>query len=303
MRVNHFIHTTDVHIAGAPLRIISQHGLRTQSSMQAYQQELNQTNHLSQWNSILQEPRGHSEMILCIITPPVSNNADAGVLFRNVEGNVEFLNSGMIGVATVLAETGNLVKDEYIFDYVTGQCRVHLVFDHEKNQVKEVKIVELATEHTEQISGTPVMQVNEDNLAIINVEDVNLSLTIDHLNGLKKRATEIFKKGSFHYIVFYQLDNEGSFRILTIDWLGHIDRSPYNGATAFVTYLYKKDRGLFKSGGYTVTNFLGHTVHSRIREMDNGYSQIELTGKAYITGFHRFVIDRTDPLKGGFLVK
>ncbi len=29
----------------------------------------------------------------------------------------------------------------------------------------------------------------------------------------------------------------------------------------------------------------------------------EITGQAFVTGFHRFVVDEGDPLKGGFLLR
>ena len=52
------------------------------------------------------EPRGHADMYGCIVTPPVSEDADFGVLFLHNEGYSTMCGHGIIGIATVAIETG-----------------------------------------------------------------------------------------------------------------------------------------------------------------------------------------------------
>src|SRR5262249_14827658 len=56
--------------------------------------------------ALMWEPRGHADMYGCIVTPPVSAEADAGVLFIHNEGFSTMCGHGVIGFATVALETG-----------------------------------------------------------------------------------------------------------------------------------------------------------------------------------------------------
>jgi proline racemase len=52
------------------------------------------------------EPRGHAAMSGAILQPPISPDADAGVVFIEVSGCLPMCGHGTIGTATVLVETG-----------------------------------------------------------------------------------------------------------------------------------------------------------------------------------------------------
>ena len=54
------------------------------------------------------EPRGHADMYGCILTPPVSPEADFGILFIHNEGFSTMCGHGIIGITTVVLETGML---------------------------------------------------------------------------------------------------------------------------------------------------------------------------------------------------
>ncbi len=52
------------------------------------------------------EPRGHADMYGAIITEPVAEGSDCGVLFLHNEGFSTMCGHGIIGLARVLVETG-----------------------------------------------------------------------------------------------------------------------------------------------------------------------------------------------------
>jgi trans-L-3-hydroxyproline dehydratase len=58
--------------------------------------------------ALMWEPRGHFNMYGCIITPPVSAEADLGVLFMHNEGYSTMCGHGVIALVTALIESGAL---------------------------------------------------------------------------------------------------------------------------------------------------------------------------------------------------
>ena len=62
--------------------------------------------------ALMWEPRGHADMYGCIVTPPVSPNADIGILFIHNEGYSTMCGHGIIGITTVALETGMLPMTE-----------------------------------------------------------------------------------------------------------------------------------------------------------------------------------------------
>ncbi len=59
--------------------------------------------------ALMWEPRGHADMYGCIVTPPVTPEADFGVLFMHNEGYSTGCGHGIIAITTVALETGLLL--------------------------------------------------------------------------------------------------------------------------------------------------------------------------------------------------
>ncbi|MGD2123161.1 MAG: proline racemase family protein, partial [Gemmatimonadota bacterium] len=93
------ITSLDVHTAGEPLRIITG-GIPeipgdTILEKRRYAQE-----HLDVLRTALMwEPRGHADMYGAILTEPVTDDGDAGVLFLHNEGFSTMCGHGIIGLA------------------------------------------------------------------------------------------------------------------------------------------------------------------------------------------------------------
>lgn len=100
------ITTLDVHTAGEPLRIITG-GLpaipgNTILAKRRYARE--HLDHLR--TALLWEPRGHADMYGAILTEPVTDDGDAGVLFLHNEGFSTMCGHGIIGLAMAGVEGG-----------------------------------------------------------------------------------------------------------------------------------------------------------------------------------------------------
>ncbi len=100
------ITSLDVHTAGEPLRIISG-GLPsipggTILEKRRYARE--NLDHLR--TALMWEPRGHADMYGAILTEPVTEDGDAGVLFLHNEGYSTMCGHGIIGLAMAGVNSG-----------------------------------------------------------------------------------------------------------------------------------------------------------------------------------------------------
>src|SRR2546423_724925 len=102
------ITTLDAHVAGEPLRIITG-GLPEIQGTTILERRRYMLEHLDYIRrALMWEPRGHYNMYGCVVTEPVTSGADLGVLFMHNEGYSTMCGHGIIGLVTVLLETGAL---------------------------------------------------------------------------------------------------------------------------------------------------------------------------------------------------
>src|SRR5712692_8412282 len=102
------ITTIDAHVAGEPLRVITG-GLPELQGETILERRRYMRDHLDHIRrALMWEPRGHFNMYGCVVTPPVTPGADLGVLFIHNEGYSTMCGHGIIGLVTVLLETGAL---------------------------------------------------------------------------------------------------------------------------------------------------------------------------------------------------
>lgn len=102
------ISAIDAHAAGEPLRIVTA-GLPALPGATMLERRRYMRAHLDHVRrALLWEPRGHRDMYGCVVTPPVSPEADLGVLFMHNEGYSTMCGHGIIALVTALLETGAL---------------------------------------------------------------------------------------------------------------------------------------------------------------------------------------------------
>lgn len=106
------ITTIDTHTAGEPLRIITSGLPEIKGITILEKRRYFQKNHDHIRGALMWEPRGHADMYGCIITPPVTMEADFGVIFIHNEGYSTMCGHGIIALTKVALETGLVVKNE-----------------------------------------------------------------------------------------------------------------------------------------------------------------------------------------------
>lgn len=102
------ITTIDAHTAGEPLRIITGGLPRIPGNtiLEKRRYFLEKMDHFRK--GLIWEPRGHADMYGAVITEPVTSEADLGVLFLHNEGLSTMCGHGIIALATVVVETGEM---------------------------------------------------------------------------------------------------------------------------------------------------------------------------------------------------
>jgi trans-L-3-hydroxyproline dehydratase len=102
------ITTLDMHAAGEPLRIITG-GLAELEGATILERRRHMREHFDHVRcALMWEPRGHYDLYGAILTPPVSDGADLGVLFMHNEGYSTMCGHGVIALVTALIDTGAL---------------------------------------------------------------------------------------------------------------------------------------------------------------------------------------------------
>ena len=99
------ITTIDAHTEGEPFRVITSGfpDLPGDAMLARRRYAKEHYDHLR--TALMWEPRGHADMYGCIVTPPVSQGADIGILFIHNEGYSTMCGHGIIGITTVALET------------------------------------------------------------------------------------------------------------------------------------------------------------------------------------------------------
>ena len=329
------ITTIDVHTAGEPFRVITG-GYphlpgKTILARRRYARE--NLDHLR--TALMWEPRGHADMYGCIVTPPVSQEADIGILFMHNEGYGTMCGHGIIGITKAALETGMLpmtapetvVKIDTPAGLVTAHARVS------EGEVKSVYFHNvpsfvLALDETVDVPGLGKVRYDiafgGAFYAYVQAEDVGLTCTPEDFRsfiekGLAiKRAimasrpiTHPFEEDlSFLYgsIFIGPLLGEGAHsRNVCVFAEGEVDRSPCGTGLSGRLAIHHARGEIGINEPMVIESIIGTRFTGCIVETTTfgPYPAIipEVEGTAYITGRHEFLIDPADPLREGFILR
>ena len=331
MNIERIINVVDSHTQGEPTRVITG-GLQyikgeTMSEKKRYMQE--QLDDLRM--AVMLEPRGHGDMFGSIITPPANPQADIGILFMDTDGYLNMCGHGTIGSVTVMLETGILPLKEhgtpYLIDTPAGMVKVFAQFeDHKVTSVTFENVPSFLYQENIPITlsdGRPIsvdISFGGNFFALVNINDTGLKIEQPDLNALVTLGMEI--RGIINKTVVIQHPLIPS--INTVDLVefyderktvsadaknvvvfgnGQYDRSPCGtGTSAKVAALYAKGKlPLGKKFYYESihgTIFCGEAVRDASLPGLKAVTT-QITGSAFITGFHNLLIDRDDPLRYG----
>jgi proline racemase len=334
MRFDRIISTIDAHAAGEPLRIITA-GLPPLPGATILERRRYMAEHYDDVRrTLLFEPRGHSDMYGAVLTPPVTEGADFGVLFLTNEGYSTMCGHGVIALTTVLLETGMVARrqprTEVVYDSPAGLIRASAMI--EDSRVVSVAFRNIPAFRCVQgldltTSAGPVradVAYGGAFYALVDAAELGIDVLPEHAADLTRLGMEIKRAVDREIAVVHPDEPElrgiygtivsepprtanGDGRNITIYADGAVDRSPCGtGTSAKLACLYADGR-VSCGQSYVHESVIGTTFTGRVlRDTSVGpYPAIEteIAGRGFLTGFQQFVVDPEDPTAGGFLVR
>ncbi|WFD11245.1 proline racemase [Tepidibacter hydrothermalis] len=334
MKAIRSIHAVDSHTMGEPTRIVVGGVPNIPGKTMADKKEYLEKNMDTLRTSIMLEPRGHNDMFGSILTAPVNEEADFGIIFMDGGGYLNMCGHGSIGAITVAIETGMVEPKEPITEVVmdTPAGIVRSTAKVENGKVKEVSIVNVPAFHYKKDVEIEVPEIGKITFdisfggsffAIINAKQLGLKVepkNSQKLTALGLEIRDIINKeieiqhptlshiNTVDLVEIYDEPThpEATYKNVVIFGQGQVDRSPCGtGTSAKLATLHSK--GELKEGElFVYESILGTLFKGRIVGTGEvgDYNTItpEITASAYITGFNHFVIDPDDPLKYGFVL-
>ena len=331
------ITTIDAHAAGEPLRIITSGLPDLPGSTMLEKRRYMQQHYDAIRRALMWEPRGHHEMYGCVLTPSVTPEADLGVLFMHNEGYSTMCGHGVIALVTTLLNTGALPAKGQLtpvnLDTPAGLVRATAHLDS-KGQVERVSFLNVPSflyagnvEVTVPDFGKVLVDIAFGGAfyAYLPAERVGLRVVPEQLAQLVAAGEAIKKAANATLPVKHPLEEDLSFLYGTIligppeDPAHHsrnicvfanaeVDRSPTGtGVSGRLAIHYAKGE-LVENQRIVIESILGaaSTFSGRVagRTKIAPYDAVipEVSGTAFITGRHEFLIDPRDELRKGFLL-
>ncbi|RKD33804.1 proline racemase [Thermohalobacter berrensis] len=334
MQATRSIHVVDSHTMGEPTRVVVGGIPNIPGKTMAEKKKYLQENMDDIRTSLMHEPRGHNDMFGSIMTTPVNDEADFGIIFMDGGGYLNMCGHGSIGAVTIAIETG-MVKAKEPITEVTMDTPAGLVKAKAKVQngkVKEVSIVNVPAFHYKELE-IEVPELGKIKLdisfggsffAIVNAKELGLKVKSENISKLIDLGMKIrdiinknveIKHPNLEHIKTVDLVEiydepthpKANLKNVVIFGEGQFDRSPCGtGTSAKLATLYSKGH-IKENENFIYESILGTLFKGRIlgtTKVGNYEAVIpEITGAAYITAFNQFIIDPEDPVKHGFLVK
>lgn len=330
---SYHLKTIDSHTMGESTRIVYD-GFPTLKGNTMMEKKNDLMEHYDFLRSALMlEPRGHRDMFGALLTEPIHEEADYGVIFMDSGGCLNMCGHGSIGTASMLVETGMVeVTEPYtevVLDAPSGiiRTRVHVV-DGEAVEVSILNVPSFLYKKNLSIQTKEWGEVPFDIsfggsfFALVDAEKIGLSLELENINEITKLGMELRDciNGSIEIkhpyldittvdlVEFYaHTDTPGAdMKNCVIFGDAQADRSPCGtGTSAKLAALYAKGelelQEKFVYESITGSLFRGEVVKEV--EIAGGVGIIpQITGSAYITGLNEWILDQQDPLRDGFLL-
>ena len=329
------ITTIDAHTGGEPFRVIISGFPALEGETILERRRFAKENFDNLRKALMFEPRGHADMYGCILTPPVSEEADIGVLFTHNEGYSTMCGHGIIGLTKVLLDAEffpktspeTILKIDTPAGLVTAHARI------ENNSVKSVyfhNVPSFVVALDEIVEVRGLGKVRYDLAfggafyAYVQAKDVGLTCLPKDFRGLIEKGMQIkravmnsreiphpFEKDlSFLYGTIFMDEPEDSTnhsRNVCIFADGEVDRSPTGtGVSARLAIHYAREE--IKIGEpIIIESIVGSCFTGRVHSETTfgGCPAIipEVEGTAFITGRNEFLIDPNEEFPEGFILR
>ncbi len=276
------------------------------------------------------EPRSACAGSVNLLLPVTSADADVAFIILQADKAHAMSGSNAICVATALLETGAVAMREpqTIVKLETAAGIVSAIASCRQGACESVSLemtpafvealdIPLATHEWGEVrldlcfGGVFYALIDVDQLGMriepaCAAELANAGVRIKAMIGehMSVRHPDIPEINDVAYVMFRDRDPDGAVRTCTTMWPGRVDRSPCGtGSSAHLATMHA--RGLIEPGGEFISrSIIGSEFHVALRGLTEvaGRPAVlpEITGRAWVYGFHQIGIDPTDPFPRGF---
>ncbi|HDM09977.1 MAG: proline racemase family protein [Deltaproteobacteria bacterium] len=332
MKFQRLITAIDVHAEGNPERVVTG-GIPFIPGKTMLEKSKYVRDNLDHLRTLLvHEPRGHNNMYAALLTPPSDQRAHFGVIFMEPSGYATMCGHGTIAVSTVLVETGIIQpsepETEILLDTPAGLVTASVQIANGKaisvtiENVPSFLYQEDVTIHVEGIGDISVDIAYGGNFyAILDADRLGLAIRQDQASRVIEVGQRIWRAVNeqikVHHPEQQEIDcvNYVEFSTSSTNPKAHMknavvvppagmDRSPCGtGTSAKMATLYAKGQ-LALGEEFVHESIIGSLFCGRLLSETRvgGFQAVvpSIRGSAYITAFHRFVVDPEDPFQRGF---
>ncbi|MEO1626274.1 MAG: proline racemase family protein [Bacteroidota bacterium] len=332
----HQIQTIDMHTGGEPLRVILE-GFPPPDgrNVLAYRRYLrDEHDHLRK--ALMHEPRGHADMYGCVLLPPNDPGGDFGIVFLHNEGYSTMCGHAIIAIVklaverkwvevkepeTVLhidAPCGRIKAFASVANGRVGKVRFHCVPSFVLHQQARLNVPDL---------GEVVFDIAYGGAFYAYVDAPSLELELSTQNysqimSAGRRIKQAIIDSSLPIV--HPLEPEMSFlygtifigpplqhpvdsRNVCVFADGEVDRCPTGSGVSGRMALHHAKGEIGLGEEMTIESITGSLFMGSVVELSScGDHQAvipQVSGTAYVTGQHTFLIDPDDPFKEGFFLR
>jgi trans-L-3-hydroxyproline dehydratase len=331
------ITTLDAHAAGEPLRIIIGGLPELAGATILERRRYMRENYDHVRRALMWEPRGHYNMYGCVLTPPVTPAADLGVLFLHNEGYSTMCGHGVIALVTALIEAGAIPitgpQTPISLDTPAGLVRAtaHISAAGRVERVSFVNVPSFVYARDLAIELVPGQRIMVDIVfggtfyAIVPAAAVGLLVAPEQTAQLVAAGEAI--KRAVNTVLPIQHPSEPDLgflygtiltgpaespehhsRNICVFANAEVDRSPTGTGVSARLALHHAKGEIVDDQLITIESILGSasTFSGRVvgRAQVGSYAAVvpEVSGTAFITGRHEFIVAPADRVGRGFLL-
>ncbi len=327
--------TIDAHTGGEPLRIFTGGyppllGSTMLEKRRYAREKLDYLRTATMW-----EPRGHADMYGCIITEPVTEDGDCGLIFTHNEGYSSMCGHGIIAVTKVGLETGIIAggknKEQVKFDTPAGRVTAYPNWEEDRvNEVSFYNVPSFVYALDQSVKVSNLGEVGFDLAfggafyAFVSAESVGVELSSAGFRRLIELGTSIKKAVMENHPVKHPFEEDLSFlygvifvgkahdsqhhsRNVCVFADGEVDRCPTGTGVSARTALHYARGELALGESIVIESILGSCFKAEAVELAQfgPYKAVipKVTGSAHICGINTLLLDPEDPLGNGFILR
>lgn len=281
---------------------------------------------------IINEPRGHKDMFGAVITDPVEENSDFGIIFIDASGYMDLCGHGIMAAANVATTLGFIAeKGKEILQIDTTAGTVHARINFCQGKVKDVTVKSVPSFF---FKGNIPVKTSVGTLkadigfsgnffAFIEARETGCRVNVQNIPFFAKLGMEVKSEINKNIKVFHpeisHLDKveliefidepvhpEAKGKNVVIYGEGLVGRDPCGTGTCAKMAIEVAKGKLSINEEFVFEGILGTVYRGRAvgKTTVGNYDAIvpEITGRTFITGFMNFVLDQRDPMPSGWYI-